>query len=237
MERDEELFSALLRLAGVTGPLRDSGAVVSTLLRAARTVLAADGASVMMVGRDGRLGVASASGPVERRLALLDLGHGGPAQTAFQDRRDVTLAVAHDPSGYARECERQGVHMVYAVPVGAGEHVAGVYVLTWRSLVTLTRQDQRVVHALAGAAGVGLRNRHELADRDRTVEELQHALQSRVVIEQAKGILAERGAMRPDQAFELMRATARASRRRLADVAQEVVQGMNGEEEDSSREG
>jgi AmiR/NasT family two-component response regulator len=60
----------------------------------------------------------------------------------------------------------------------------------------------------------------ELAERNR---QLQHALESRVVIEQAKGVLAERLGMAPDEAFEVLRRAARRNRIRIHDLAREVV--------------
>jgi AmiR/NasT family two-component response regulator len=54
--------------------------------------------------------------------------------------------------------------------------------------------------------------------------QLQRALNTRIVVEQAKGILAERFQLRPDEAFALLRATARSSRMVLRDLAREVVE-------------
>jgi AmiR/NasT family two-component response regulator len=56
-------------------------------------------------------------------------------------------------------------------------------------------------------------------------EQLQGALNSRVIIEQAKGMLAERGHIELDQAFGLLRAYARSHQQRLSDLAREVVNG------------
>ena len=63
-----------------------------------------------------------------------------------------------------------------------------------------------------------------LADVLRENEQLRHALESRVVIEQAKGILAERHSLVPDQAFDLLRRGARSSGRRIHDLARDVVE-------------
>jgi hypothetical protein len=64
------------------------------------------------------------------------------------------------------------------------------------------------------------------ADRNRTLAaQLEHALTSRVVIEQAKGVLANRRAVTPDEAFDLLRKHARARQRSLRDVAREVIEG------------
>jgi AmiR/NasT family two-component response regulator len=62
-----------------------------------------------------------------------------------------------------------------------------------------------------------------VVDLRRENEQLRTALESRVVIEQAKGVLAERHLLVPDQAFEIMRGAARADGRRLHDLAEEVV--------------
>jgi AmiR/NasT family two-component response regulator len=57
------------------------------------------------------------------------------------------------------------------------------------------------------------------------VAQLQGALSSRVVIEQAKGILAERGRIDVDAAFARLRTHARSQNRRLSDVARELING------------
>ena len=65
----------------------------------------------------------------------------------------------------------------------------------------------------------------ELVEKLRTHnEQLTHALESRIIIEQAKGILAERYSMSVDAAFELLRRSARSNRVRLHDLAQRVVE-------------
>jgi AmiR/NasT family two-component response regulator len=58
-----------------------------------------------------------------------------------------------------------------------------------------------------------------------TATQLQHALDSRVVIEQAKGILAERHAVELEEAFERMRIVSRRTRRPVREVAADVVSG------------
>ena len=63
----------------------------------------------------------------------------------------------------------------------------------------------------------------ELAQLRIRCEQLQHALESRVVIEQAKGILAERYGCSTDRAFEALRSAARSTQRKLHDLASEVV--------------
>jgi hypothetical protein len=69
----------------------------------------------------------------------------------------------------------------------------------------------------------------ELAALRTRCDQLQHALDSRVVLEQAKGILAERLGCTPDAAFDVLRRAARSARRNLHDLAAEVVQTCGGQ--------
>ncbi len=70
------------------------------------------------------------------------------------------------------------------------------------------------------------RLRRDLEEQRTLARQLQHALNSRVGIEQAKGILAERHDATIDEAFDAMRSYARSNRRRLHDVAAEVIASL-----------
>ncbi|MET7575584.1 ANTAR domain-containing protein [Streptomyces sp. NPDC005492] len=97
-----------------------------------------------------------------------------------------------------------------------------------RSTVSLPTRGHGVGslgRSLADFTAVILERSRE-ADRSRTLTaQLEHALTSRVVIEQAKGVLATRRAMTPDEAFDRLRKHARSRQRPLRDVAGEVVAG------------
>jgi hypothetical protein len=130
---------------------------------------------------------------------------------------------------FTQEAGRHGIQSVFAVPVAVGTERLGAYALLWRRLVRVTPDDQRSIAALGRMAAVGLVNRREVVRHVVLEEQLQHALKSRVLIEQAKGMLAERAGIDTTSAFELMRSTARAGGRRLTDVADEIVRGLRGE--------
>jgi hypothetical protein len=85
--------------------------------------------------------------------------------------------------------------------------------------------DVRIGQALADVATIGLLQQRTVRRRETIAEQLQAALNSRVIIEQAKGKLAERLSTDMDHAFALLRDYARARNRRLADVAQAFVDG------------
>src|SRR5271169_5555422 len=83
--------------------------------------------------------------------------------------------------------------------------------------------DVRVGQALADVATISLLHERSMRHSDTLTEQLQTALNSRVIIEQAKGKLAERLAVDMDQAFDLLRDRARTSNRRLSDLAQAFI--------------
>ena len=89
--------------------------------------------------------------------------------------------------------------------------------------VAFADHEVRVVQALADVATIALLQERSIARADALTEQLQGALNSRILVEQAKGALAQQEGTSPDEAFQRMRTTARSSRRRLVDVAQDVL--------------
>ena len=86
--------------------------------------------------------------------------------------------------------------------------------------VALSRADLATAQAFADVATIALLQSRALHDSQLIADQLQEALQSRIVIEQAKGILAQALGLEMDQAFARMRRHARSGERRLAEIAQ-----------------
>ena len=88
----------------------------------------------------------------------------------------------------------------------------------------LSESDQRVGQALADLATIGILQHRGTQHAEVVSTHLQKALNCRVIIEQANGILAERGNLTMDGAFEAMRAHARRTQPRLSDLAQSITE-------------
>jgi AmiR/NasT family two-component response regulator len=86
-------------------------------------------------------------------------------------------------------------------------------------------QDQRLAQALADVATIGILQRRSAQRGAQVAGQLRHALDSRVVIEQAKGVVAERNSVSMDVAFDALRRDARNHNLKLTDVALAVVRG------------
>ena len=183
-------------------------------------------AAAVLVERDGALQVAAATDGHLARLEELAVTHGeGPGPDAFRSGRSAVLTVpelqARWPR-YADAAERPSWSFVHAIPLRAGIDTLGALVLTGRTR-GLGIHDEVVAGSLADIAGAMLQRERAGREAEQLAVQLQHALDSRVLIEQAKGVIAERTKRSPGDAFELLRTYARAHRLRLRDVAQAII--------------
>lgn len=118
-----------------------------------------------------------------------------------------------------------GFSAVAAVPIRFGSGGIGAFDLYAAQPREWTDEECAAAQLVADVAAGYLVNRRLLDEAERRAAQLQHALDSRIVVEQAKGILAERYDMMPDEAFDIMRTYTRSERRKLSDVAMAVIAG------------
>jgi GAF domain-containing protein len=187
------------------------------------------GAGVSVGDEDGRLRPVTPINDLTRHLEAKEEEYQeGPCVDAFQDGRVVVEQIGDEQRGrwprWSKEAEKLGVLNVAGIPMRIGDEVLGA--------VNLYRTDERpwtdaeltAAQVLTDMATSYLLGASELERHRRTTEQLQAALESRVVIEQAKGILAAERNIDVDKAFELLRAHARRRRVAVKVVAEAVVQ-------------
>ncbi|MFD4631373.1 ANTAR domain-containing protein [Streptomyces sp. NPDC058284] len=202
-------------------------------------LLGAQGVGVMYTGGAGTVRLIPSSRQQERVRDLLAVQHlGGPCLESFGSRRPVPPVRIGSGRVRARwpaftgQAVKYGVAETYAAPMhrrGAMLGVLNVFVPGTRRPATSEREF-RAALALARAAAVGLANRHAFCECRTLSEQLQTALDSRIRIEQAKGILAERWKSGVDEAFEALRSYARREQQSLDLVAAAVIKGSVGSE-------
>ena len=105
------------------------------------------------------------------------------------------------------------------------DQVIGALNLFGAGLSPFDPADLRIAQALADVATIGLLHERNVRRTETVAEQLQAALNSRVIIEQAKGKLAERLSIEMDRAFTMLRDYARNTNQRLTDVARAFVEG------------
>ena len=193
--------------------------------------LLVDGEAGVMLADDGdRLRSVASSSETARMLDLFELQRDqGPCLDCFRSGEAVVNHVlGTEPLRWPQfepEARRYGFTMVHALPMQLRGRMIGVVNIFGVDPVELGADDVQVGQALADIATIGLLQERSLREARLLNEQLQSALTSRVVIEQAKGVLAERLQLDMGEAFELMRSHARRHGQRLVDIARAVIGG------------
>jgi transcriptional regulator with GAF, ATPase, and Fis domain len=199
-------------------------------------LLDVDAAGLMLADQRGSLQVVASSSEQAHLTELFQLQHAeGPCLECFQTGLPVSepeLATAEQRwPAFAPAALGAGFAAVQALPMRLRDEVIGAMNLFRRAPGRLDETGLRVGQALADVATIGLLQERNFRHQEVLAEQLQGALNSRVAIEQAKGVLAERLGLDMEQAFGLLRGQARAQGRRLAELAGAVACGA----EDVSR--
>jgi transcriptional regulator with GAF, ATPase, and Fis domain len=187
-------------------------------------------AGLLLADPRGELRVVAASSEAARLVELFQLqNQQGPCLDCFRAGQPVTaadLAAAEQRwPRFAAAALQAGFGAVQALPMRLREQVIGALNLFRADAGAFAPEDIRIGQALADVATISLLHERNVRRTDTLNEQLQTALNSRVVIEQAKGKLAERLGLDMDQAFGLLREYARARNLRLSDLAQAVIDG------------
>ncbi|MEH0824212.1 MULTISPECIES: GAF and ANTAR domain-containing protein [unclassified Micromonospora] len=192
-------------------------------------LLGVSAAGLLLTDQQGTLQVVAASSERTRLLELFQLQTDqGPCVDCFRTGRPVSVvdlsATGRWPRFTAAAAE-VGFAAVHALPMRLRSEVIGALNLFDSQPGALDEGRLYIGQALADVATIGLLQQRAIHRRDILTEQLQTALNSRVLIEQAKGVLAERLQVDVGEAFALLRSGARSHNRRLSDLAQAIVDG------------
>ncbi|SEO77579.1 GAF and ANTAR domain-containing protein [Trujillonella endophytica] len=228
--REELIADALVQLADTLVDDFDVIDFLHLLTERAVGLLDADAAGIMLADQRGGLEVLAASSHEVHLIELFELqNQEGPCLEAFRTgaavtRTDLAEMRAAWPS-FTERLEQAGFASAQAVPMRLRDEVIGALNVFRVTPGPLDGSDMKLARALADVATVGLLQERAIHARERLAEQLQGALNSRVLIEQAKGVLAERTGLEVDRAFAVMRTHARRSGIPLHAVAERVVRG------------
>ena len=203
--------------------------VLTVLTSRCIELLDAAAAGILLADSDGHLRVIGASTDEITLLELFQLQNdAGPCLDCY--RSGQVLVHSHLDADspwpeFAQECVRAGYPSVCAIPLRLRTIVLGCLNLFMSQPVALSDEDVALAQALADVASIAILQ--DQAARDAAIREghLEHALTSRIAIEQAKGMIAEHRHIGMDQAFSTLRAYARNHNLGLTDVAEAVVSG------------
>ena len=124
---------------------------------------------------------------------------------------------------FASAAVEAGLQAVLASPIPYATDAVGVVAVFSEKPHAWTPEGELALTSFTNLAALTIATTMQSEERGQLADQLKHALDARVVIEQAKGVLVAREGVDPRRAFEELRAQARGSRRKLADVAAEIV--------------
>jgi GAF domain-containing protein len=193
-------------------------------------VLDVTAAGLMVAGASGELRVVASSSDTMRMLELFELQSGeGPCLDCYHSGRSIVNAVLADHTApwprFASLAMDAGFVSVVAIPMHMRDLTIGALNLFRKKSGELHADDVIAAQALADVATIAILHQQAAVEAQAVNEQLGHALHSRVVIEQAKGMVAERTGLDMDESFERLRRHARNHNMLLAEVARLVTVG------------
>ncbi len=204
--------------------------LLTLLVERSVELLDASAAGLVLGDKAGRLQHMVSTSEATELLELLQVeDQRGPCIDCFRNGEAVISDDLSKPSDlwptFTAAAIEAGFRAAHSFPLRLRGRVLGSLNLFSTDPGGLTPADVLAGQALADVAAIALCQFWAIRDMQVVTDQLQHALESRVVIEQAKGMLAERASVGVDQAFSHLRTYARTTTRRLVDVAGEVVSG------------
>jgi transcriptional regulator with GAF, ATPase, and Fis domain len=228
--REQRVAAAFVTLADTMVADFDVIDFLAALTEHCVELLEVAAAGILLVDQRGALRVAAASSEAARLLEVFELeADQGPCGECCRTGQrvsepDVTEASARWPA-FAARAGAAGYRAVHALPMRLRGEVIGALNLFHGEPGELQPTQIVLAQALGDVATIGILQQRAIRERELLAEQLQTALNSRIVLEQAKGVVAERTGLDMDTAFTLLRAAARSRQRRLSDLARDVVTG------------
>jgi GAF domain-containing protein len=186
---------------------------------------------LVLVDHHGTLNLVAASSDESRLLELFQLQSAeGPCLDCYRTGAPVTVADVRADDRWPQftaAARATGYVAVHALPMRLRDTVIGAMNLFGAMPGSLDDEALHLAQAFADVATIGILHERTLRQYEAVTEQLQGALNTRILIEQAKGVLAERLSVSMDDAFALMRDQARSSNRKLRDVATTVISGSD----------
>jgi GAF domain-containing protein len=230
MTREADVVRSLVEMADTLVDDYDVVDLLTGLAGRCVTLLGASAAGVMLANPTGSLGLVASSSEAMRLLELFELqAQEGPCVDAFRSGETTEQAILIEGSGqwpsFAAAALEVGFQSAVAIPLRWREVTLGALNLLSATPEPMRDADKIVARALADLAALSIVQHRASAEARRLNEQLSAALTSRIVIEQAKGVLSERAGVDLAEAFFRLRSYARSNNLRLTDVAQAAVDG------------
>jgi GAF domain-containing protein len=227
-DRTEQLFEAFAEFADTLVSGYDVIDFLQQLVERCQQLLDVDSAGILLAGTAGILELVASTSEENTLVEVMQLGaNAGPSMDSYRTKAVVSLPDVEEDSerwsDFASTALSQGIHSVYAIPLRLRDITIGTLSLMRNDAGELNQHDIRAAQALADVATIGILQERAVHDALTVRDQLQSALTSRIIIEQAKGVVAESANVSMEAAFNLMRHYSRSNQRNLTVVARQLV--------------
>jgi GAF domain-containing protein len=228
-DREQRLSRAFVTLADTMVDDYDIIDLLDKLVHHSVELLAADAAGILLSDSHGELRAVAASDEDARTMELLALqADEGPCMDCYTSSSPVSVPDVREAAGrwpaFVSAVALSGAfRSVHALPLRLRGQAIGALTLFHGNPGSLPDADLALAQALADVATIGILQERSVRHGEVVTEQLQTALNSRVTIEQAKGVVSQRLDLSMDAAFDLLRRHARHHNLRLAALAGAVV--------------
>jgi GAF domain-containing protein len=229
-DRAANLAEVITELTKTMADEYDVVELLNRLVRYCLELLGFDDAGLVLADLDGQLKVVVSTSEQARFLEILQLHAGsGPCLDCYRSGKSVHVEDLGKNADrwpvLANMARGGGYRAVHAVPLKFRDQTVGAMNLLSAAPFRLELAEYKIARALAEVATLAIVSQRARRRAEQVAEQLQGALNSRVVIEQAKGMLAQQGGLDVVAAFAALRQYARRNNRRLTEVARDVVNG------------
>lgn len=226
--RHEQLLEVFASLADTLVADYDVVELLQTLVESCQDLLDVAAAGLLLADDRGELELVVSTDERTRLVETIQLSaEAGPCIDSFLGARVVSVPDIREAPDrwepFRTAALEGGFGSAHAIPMRLRDTTIGSLNLLRTETGELNGHDLRAAQALADVATIGILHERTLRASDLTRQQLQSALNSRVTIEQAKGVLAHQHELSPDEAFGLLRRYARTNQLPLSVVAQRVV--------------
>jgi GAF domain-containing protein len=228
MTREERIVETFVELADTMVDHFDVIEFLHRLVERSLELMDCVEVGLLLANAAGTLQVMASSSERSEALELLQSRNDeGPCFECYRSSRLVfSEELASDTDRwptFAPAAVQRGINSVHAIPMRVHGRTIGALNLFRAETGRLAERDVPLGQGMADIAAVALIQERAMRETRGVVQQLQGALNSRVLIEQAKGVLAERGRVSVDAAFASIRGYARDHNSRLSDVARDVI--------------
>jgi transcriptional regulator with GAF, ATPase, and Fis domain len=227
--RETQLVDAFTTLADTLVLGYDVVDLLHTLVENCRDILDITAAGILVADNAGELEVVASTSEASNLVEMMQVdAKQGPCMECFTTGKpvslpDITVGADRWPR-FVAEARTQGFGGVFAVPLRLRDDIIGTLNLLREDAGDFPERDLRAAQALADVATIGILHERSLSDSAMVRVQLQGALDSRVLIEQAKGFVSHQNDVTPEEAFRLVRDYSRSHSQRLSDVARGIVE-------------